>query len=482
MPSEIVSLLLVDALGCRCARETSSPHSTPLYDTSAMDGFAMCSSLTAHASSENPIRFRVVDFVAAGDSISPHAARGVPKLGPDQVCVEIMTGARFPESTHPEIDAVIKIEDINVIGDEPDCEGRNTQTSRFIVVSKPVLSAQNRRPAGSDFVKGEVLVYKEEIIEPRHIAALASLGISRIEVSSGPEKMAKVMDNGNVVEELRVGILPTGSELVDITLGPRRESDQRDDSEKTQIPDSNGPYLVSALRASGITAQIQHLGIADDAEEVLLTRISQAVHDQKLDVVVTSGGVSMGRFDLVRHIVETRMRGQVVFHGVKVRPGMPVFFALIKQDLGNGTGKASRTTAFFGLPGNPLAAAMALRFFVIPYLSILETGAFGGLGTICTIVLNNDAGSGTDSPHGQGNKDPKAACARRKPAHLVVCWLAKRKVDPAGNEHIKPGLVSIVDDQASYKLRGLLQADCWVVAPAGVDTVCERDRLIVSPL
>src|SRR5436305_10681681 len=90
MPSKIVSLPLVDALGWSCAREISSPHSTPLYDTSAMDGFAICSSLTAHASSENPIRFRVVDFIAAGDSISPRAARGVPKIEPDPVCVEIM--------------------------------------------------------------------------------------------------------------------------------------------------------------------------------------------------------------------------------------------------------------------------------------------------------------------------------------------------------------------------------------------------------
>lgn len=314
---------LIESLGRIAGRPHICPATTPPFDTSAMDGYAIPSAATLSASEENPAVFTIKGTMAAGDEpiVLPieHSDEALP-------CVEIMTGARFPSSTEgPSLDTCVKIEDTFPIPETP-------TSKQQIKVVRPVRPNANRRFAGSDLKEGDLLLEKGEIIRPRHIMALASVGITDAIIRRRP----------------RIAVWSTGNELL------RGSSDARSPS---QIKDANGPFLIAALREIGLTADFK--GILEDNSESFSRVLNEERERKESDVILTTGAVSKGKFDFVAPMLKA-MRADIQFHGVAIRPGHPVLFAQLPCHGGY--------RPFFGLPGNPVATAACFQFLVLPFI------------------------------------------------------------------------------------------------------------------
>lgn len=244
-----------------------------------------------------------------------------------------------------------------------------------------------------------------------------------------------------VYRKLRIGIMSTENELV--------SHNDMDLCSTHRVRDSNGPYIHAVLTQLGI--KIVDIGILQDRTEDFVERMTQTVSTNELDVIIT-GAVSMGKFDFVAEGLEL-LGADLSFHKVAMRPGHPVLVANIPTQppslasLASPTNRAAAETAFFGLPGNPLAAAVCLRFLVLPYLRALhrlplEQGC-------CAAVLNSGLGPGCKIP--------------RFSRHLQIYCHGKYARET--NE------VVLSKDQSSSKIKPLLEANCWVEIPAYDDEV-----------
>ena len=247
----------------------------------------------------------------------------------------------------------------------------------YLKVTHPVRRNQHRRLAGSDFQPGEVLLEAKTTIGDHHIMALAAAGI----------EMVAVMNVDLVV-------WTTGSEI--------------GNHDSACIRNSNGPYVQKALEDMG---NVLAMHVADDVDA-----IRQVIRKFQGDVLVFTGGVSAGKFDFVRACLEAE-GANIQFHKVSVRPGHPVLFATRHRQ------------AIFGLPGNPLAAAACLQFFVLPFLRH---------------VLHQPAAS------------------------LDVEMTFETKLDVFRLGKLQGPFISLTDDQASYKMSPMTRSNCWVwFAPSG---------------
>ncbi|KAF5560726.1 molybdopterin biosynthesis moeA [Fusarium phyllophilum] len=310
---------LEEAVGRVSACDHFSPISTPEFDTSAMDGYTICSESTRLASVEHPVLFCVKGTIAAGDD-SLTLSLCHTRDGPEP-CFEIMTGGRFPEGVLGEVfDACIKVEDTARI------IAKEAGLGVCIAIRKPIPRYANRRFAGEDIQKGDLVMKRGVTVRPSNIMPLASVGI----------------DTVRVLEKPRVCIWSTGNELT---------------SQKSHIRDVNGVYLTAASKEAGADATFG--GSITDEVDALVQTIKDRLESSAVDIMITSGGVSVGKFDHVRQALET-LGATIVFHGVAIRPGHPVLFALLPSVWGE--------VGFFGLPGNPGAAAACFKFLTVPYM------------------------------------------------------------------------------------------------------------------
>ena len=303
---------LVRALGRVLAEEARARVDQPPFDKSAMDGFAHSSPLPAP---EGP--WRVTGLAAAGSS-------RLPPLGPRE-CVRIMTGAMVPPGTA----AVQRVEWTEALSPPPP-GFRYSATVRFTRAEEAdnlVRRAANQRA-------GELL-FGPRVLRPQDIGILASSGYDEILVAERP----------------RVAVLSTGDELASpgSPLVPGA------------VYDSNGPLLAALALDCGCDASF--LGIAKDDEDSLLRAIESALRGR--DVLIVSGGVSMGDFDRVPRAL-ARAGVEEVFHGLAMRPGKPVLFGTRRSGAGAG---ARASAAAFGLPGNPVSSFVAFEMLVRPYLA-----------------------------------------------------------------------------------------------------------------
>ncbi|KAF5000050.1 hypothetical protein FGRMN_2061 [Fusarium graminum] len=398
---------LGDAIGRVSACDYHSPISTPEFDTSAMDGYAIRSESTRLASPESPVFFRVVGTVAAGDGplMFPSVTNGWED-GPES-CVEIMTGGRFPDgSTEEMLDACVKVEDtIRISAKAPKLDS-------CIAVSKPIPRYANRRFSGEDIQKGNIVLRRGQVIHSSNIMPLASVGIDTIKVSKRP----------------RVCIWSTGNELT---------------SHTSHIRDVNGVYLLAASKEAGADAAFSGF-IRDDVDAHVMA-IRKQLESSPTDIMLTSGGVSVGKFDHVRQALEL-LGATIVFHGVSVRPGHPVLFALLPSALGD--------VAFFGLPGNPGAAAACFRFFTVQYIRRLlgleqELPMFARLQGLQLGSLSRKGIM--DAP----NKG--LSCERFRPGVLRMTGTKGPTV------HEAPGVLG------PAKMAPFVQANCWIHIKANED-------------
>jgi molybdopterin molybdotransferase len=272
-----------------------------------MDGFAVRAEDLSHASDASPVTLASVDIIAAGT----HPAAAL-KSGQ---CMEIMTGAPVPQGA----DAVVPVEVVEVSGE------------RIVFREAPKFGAHIRR-AGEDFQKGDPVLGAGERLGPQHILPLATLGIGTVAVHRRP----------------RIGLITTGKEIVDDLSGPL---------EPGQIYNSNAPYASAMLQALG--AELMDYGSIPDEPGHLESVLSRMLTDN-LDIIVSTGAVSVGKYDFIRQVLEGNA-ADILFHKVKIKPGKPNLFAKLPEG-----------PLYFGLPGNPASVAAGLRFFVWPAVEAMS--------------------------------------------------------------------------------------------------------------
>lgn len=302
-PLDPEKVALVEAQGRVLARDLVAPFALPPFANTSMDGYAVRSADLAGTSDQQPALLKMVGVVPAGGEFVGELATGTT--------VRIFTGAPIPAGA----DAVIQQE---LTAPSPDGE--------FIPMLAAIAPGHNIRMAGSDVQAGSLVVARGTELGPAEIAVAAAIGAARVEVTRQP----------------RVAIIGTGDELVEPgqPLGPG------------QIYNSNALMLAAAVRAAGGVPWV--LPTASDTLDDIRAHFTQA---QAADLVLSSGGVSVGDFDLVRRVLEEM--GQVAFWRVNVRPGKPLAFGRLGA------------TPFMGLPGNPVSSAVTFEIFGRPLLRTL---------------------------------------------------------------------------------------------------------------
>ncbi|MBI3952001.1 MAG: molybdopterin molybdotransferase MoeA [Acidobacteria bacterium] len=297
LPTEPV--LLAAATGRVLRQEVRADMDMPPFDRARMDGYA----LRAADTTSLPARLHIVGEVAAGSEFEG-------SISADQA-VRIMTGAPVPEGA----DAVQKIEVT-----EADHE--------TVLIKEAVKPGQFITPRASEAAHGQVLIQPGHRITPADVAVMATFGCAEVTVSRQP----------------LVNVLSTGSELVDVHQVPSA----------AQIRNSNSYATRGYLDQLG--AQSHGLGIVPDDEELTFRRIGAAL--EQCDALILSGGVSMGDYDLVKHVLR-RLGAHILFDRVCLHPGKPTVFATFEDK------------AIFALPGNPVSVAVTFLAFAFPGLNAM---------------------------------------------------------------------------------------------------------------
>jgi molybdopterin molybdotransferase len=379
-------------IGSVSSVDSHSKMAVPSFANAAMDGFALLAGDTDTASSKSPLLLKVSGITAAGDTPADRPPPGT--------VIEIMTGAAMPAGC----DAVVPIERA-----APQRSASADITA--IRLEAPVKSGQNVRAAGEDYALGQTVLTAGRAIEPHNVMALAATGT----------------DTSQVRAPARIAIVTTGSELV------ARGTPAGDG----MIRDANGPYLEAFLTQTGACLSSRS-HVRDDPQA--LEGAFGALGPQA-DVILTTGGVSAGRYDLIPDVIK-HGGGDVIFHKVAVRPGKPLLFAR----LGDGT-------LFFGLPGNPIAVAVCMRFFVVPALRRLQ-----GLSPEHYHVTVSDE-------------------EIRKRTDLRFFGKAVARIDADGRLRTR-----LLPGQESFKIQPLGAANCWAIVPEGQEHIGAGELIQVAPL
>ena len=299
-PLSTIRVPLPESLGHVLTEDVISQEDIPPFANSAMDGFALLSRDSKPSDGQTP-RLRVTGGIAAGyvadHSVEPGTA------------MRIMTGAPVP----PGADTVIQVELTRSDGPE----------SEWVEILQEVAPGNNIRPAGEDMHHGQTILSRGTEIGPWEIGILATLGWSTVPVTRRP----------------RVAILGTGDEVIDV----------HEPLQPGKIRNSNSYLLEAAVRQAG--AEPKRLGVARDTVESLREKFSEAI---QCDLIITTGGVSVGEFDLVKNIMTEQ--GEIRFWRINMRPGKPVAFGHIGA------------VPLLGLPGNPVSAAVTFEIFGRPVI------------------------------------------------------------------------------------------------------------------
>tara|TARA_Y100000389_G_scaffold163529_1_gene166834 strand:+ start:2319 stop:3569 length:1251 start_codon:yes stop_codon:yes gene_type:complete len=361
------------------ATDVFSKTNNPAGNNAAFDGFAVNSKDTNTLSKKKNKLFKILGLVAAGN-------KPTKKRKQKFQTIEIMTGALLPKG----FDTIIPIEEIIFYP--------NKKNPKFILVDKKIKKNQHVRFKGSDFKKNDLLIKKGTIIQPNHILAFKTLGITNIKV----KKIPKIL------------FYSTGNEI----------------TQKEKIPDwkvrnSNSHYIQS-LKQDFLFNFING-GILKDKDHFVFEKKIKNFLNSNIDILITSGAVSAGKFDFVPNVVK-KFNLVSYFKGVAIRPGKPILFAKIK----------GKQKAIFGLPGNPMSSAACFRFFVYPYLRNL-------LGV-------------------EEEKPIKATLKKEFIKKINFTRFVKSKINTTKNSNLE---VEILKGQESFRIQSFVESNIWVLLPSG---------------
>ena len=374
IPTALVPL--EDAVGRILAEPAVAKLSIPPFNNSARDGVVLSASGLSVAKGGSPVKLagelRAGDSVEVANEIDGDAAR-------------IMTGAPAPSWA----EAIVMIEDLTLNDDGTVIINRLPEPGAWI------------RPKGSDIAETSEILKPGRRIIPEHVQALASSGVVEAVIHTKP----------------RVGLCSTGEELVDVKSGPPGSG---------QIYDSNRPFMTAMMRSFGCEVVVnEHVGDTLDEMVGFLNRVME----ESLDLVVSSGAVSMGSYDFVKPALEA-VGAEIVFHKVTQKPGKPLLFAILP----NGT-------LYFGLPGNPVSTVVNCRFYVHYALSVMQQKP---LETPVRLRLENEI---------------------EKPQGLAVFLKAQCLRGKGG------ALVRALEGQESFQTMPLLEMNGWIVLSEHVGSI-----------
>jgi molybdopterin molybdotransferase len=380
-----IELPLSSVHGCVLATDVAAPWPLPSFDNSSMDGYAVIASDLAQAGPDHPVELIVIDDVPAGFRSTETVTLGH--------AVRIMTGAPMPDGA----DAVVPVEGTD----------GGTET---VIVTRSVEHGAYVRHAGEDIVAGEVVLSRGTLIGSRQVAILAAVGCGLVFVHPRP----------------RVAVISTGSELIEPGL-PLRTG---------LISDSNSYMLVAAAQEAG--ADAYRIGPIVDEGATFLDAVEDQLH--RCDLILTSGGVSMGAYDTVKAVLS--QLGTVEFMKVAMNPGMPQGHGVVGEE----------RVPIITLPGNPVSSYVSFENFVRPVIRMMR-----GLPDLLRPEVTAICGEDISSPFG------KRQYARARFAERGV-------VHPTGT------------GQGSHVLGGLAGADGIIVIPEHVTSVRSGDEVQVMDL
>jgi len=312
----VLGLKKVDILASINKISTSvclSTKNVPSFNNSAMDGYALRYKNTLFIDRLKPKSFIIVDTVMAGEH------REFDDLDGEFV-VEIMTGARVPFA----FDSIIKFEDVLL----------NKNDKSEIIINRTVKLGENVRKIGEDFFVGDILLRKGDVISSSHILTLSAADIKNVTILKQP----------------KIYLLCTGNEIMD-------SHDTYDISKKTCISNSAGPYIINFLKL--LDLNVNYLGVIKDIEQSFINKVNSILNSNVVSLIITTGAVSKGHADFIPRVLRS-MGVDILFHGVKMKPGKPILFA-----------RFNPYNYFFCLPGNPISSIIGLRFFIYPFLRFL---------------------------------------------------------------------------------------------------------------
>jgi len=387
-PLDPITLPLADSHGCVLAEDVVAQWPLPSFDNSSMDGYAVIAGDVSTASEASPVTLTVIDDVPAG-------SRADVALRPG-CAVRIMTGAPIPSGT----DCIVPVEVTDAGTDS-------------VEIRERVAAGSYIRRAGEDVIIGDVVVRAGTLLSSRQLAVIAAVGKGHLVVYPRP----------------RVAVLSTGSELVEPGTP----------LSKGMISDSNSFLLVSAANEAG--AQAYRVPPVPDDAEAFSAAISDQLH--RADLILTSGGVSMGAYDTVKEVFSSY--GTVEFTKVAMHPGMPQGHGVVGES-------DDERIPVITLPGNPVSSYISFQNFVRPAINKLR-----GLGSTDRPRLAAEVTKPLDSPQS------KRQFARGR-------FLDDGRVEPVGG------------GQGSHVIGGLAQANCLIVIPEGVAHVNAGDSVDVVDL
>lgn len=398
-PLEAERVPVLETLGRVLAEDVIATGDIPPHANTAMDGYAVRAADLAGAGPESAKRLRVIENLAAGYVAAQRVTPGT--------AIRIMTGAPMPEGA----DAVIPFEETHQDGEWVDCFAE-------------MRIGENVRPAGEDVRAGERTLVRGTRIRPQEIGMLAALGYGEVSVIRRP----------------RVAILATGDELVDVDapLLPGKIRNANSYSNAAQVLQYGGVPLM--------------LGIARDTVEDLTAKIRAGLA-QGADLLMTSGGVSVGDFDVVKTVLAAE--GEISFWRVRMKPGKPLAFGYITAEV-NG---APRTVPLLGMPGNPVSTMVSFELFARPAI-LTMLGVQDVRKPTCEAILDQAI------PRKDGRR------------HYVRVRLERRADGAEGDFRFH---ATLTGDQGSGILNSMVQSNALAIIPEDWDSAPAGARVQVIP-
>jgi molybdopterin molybdotransferase len=393
-PVDSVRVPLAGSAGRTLVEPVAARVDIPVFDNSAMDGFAVRSADVASATSASPVRLRVVADLPAGSPLDPD-------LQPGQAA-RIMTGSAVPAAA----DAIVPFEDT--------AGGLDGTSDEVVVLVAPAPGAHVRRRA-ADAEVGDIIVATGVQLGGYQLSACAAAGVAEVVVSRAP----------------RVAVVSTGSELVEPGSALLRG----------QIPESNSHLLAAVVAEAGADVVLR-ASVADDVDALRVVLAEASARGA--DVVITSGGVSAGAYEVVKDTFGPG--GELEFAKVAMQPGKP-----------QGFGRLANGMLVFGLPGNPVSVAVSFETFVRPALLAMQ-----GRTLVHRPVLRLSAAVKWRTPVGRRQYLP-AAIDRTDPS----AWTVRPATAGGSGSHLAGGLAL---------------AEALAVVPADVDEVAPGDLVDVMLL
>ena len=377
-----------------CAKNILSTSKYPSCNNSAFDGFALISKETKGLSSKKTKMFKILKTIAAGDNPK------IIKYKKNSV-VEIMTGALVPK----QFDTILPVEKAKYFPSQ--------KKPTHIIVDRELKKFEYVRFGGEDYKLGNLVLKKGEMIQANHLMTLAALGIKEIIVKKEP----------------KIIFFGTGNEIIDY---------RKKNIPLWNVRNSNNLYFYTF--AKSLNLEVIDGGVIKDNEPRKLKKVLKKILRSDIDLLVTSGAISAGKFDFIPKFMKD-FGFQNKFKGTKIKPGRPIMLSKFKKKL------------FFGLPGNPISMVVGFRFFIYP-------------------LLRNMLGMNTERTFKAKllNKYSK----RKDFTHFLRC---STKVTKKGFCELK-----ILKGQQSNRLKALTEANCWGIFENGKAKFKPGDLIECLPL